>query len=102
MRVISLTSTVRPASVKAVARCRRLGAEAREVVAWTPPVLSGQAAGVSWSSRSFQVWATSSGVEYLGWFNHTRLHEALDDRPPVEFEPLYAAPNETITQTIMS
>jgi putative transposase len=21
-------------------------------------------------------------VEYLGWFNHVRLHQALDDRPP--------------------
>src|SRR5204863_8192118 len=25
-------------------------------------------------------------VEYLGWFNHTRLHEALGDLPPAEFE----------------
>jgi len=25
-------------------------------------------------------------VEYVGWFNHARLHEALDDRPPSEFE----------------
>jgi len=25
-------------------------------------------------------------VEYVGWFNHVRLHEALGDRPPVEFE----------------
>src|SRR3954447_1215625 len=29
-------------------------------------------------------------VEYLGWFKHDRLHEALDDRPPAEFEALYA------------
>jgi putative transposase len=41
-------------------------------------------------------------VEYLGWFNHTRLHEALDDRPPAEFEALYAVPTKTITETIMS
>jgi transposase InsO family protein len=41
-------------------------------------------------------------VEYLGWFNHTRLHEPLGDRPPAEFEALYAIPIETITQTIMS
>jgi len=27
-------------------------------------------------------------VEYLGWFNDARLHEALDDRPPSEFERL--------------
>ena len=25
-------------------------------------------------------------VEYLGWFNHTRLHERLGDLPPAEFE----------------
>jgi putative transposase len=25
-------------------------------------------------------------VEYLGWFNHTRLHQALGDLPPAEFE----------------
>lgn len=25
-------------------------------------------------------------VEYVGWFNTARLHGALDDRPPVEFE----------------
>jgi putative transposase len=41
-------------------------------------------------------------VEYLGWFNHTRLHEALGDLPPSEHEALCAPPNETITSTIMS
>jgi putative transposase len=25
-------------------------------------------------------------VEYIGWFNHDRLHQALGDRPPAEFE----------------
>ena len=25
-------------------------------------------------------------VEYVGWFNHTRLHQALGDLPPAEFE----------------
>ena len=25
-------------------------------------------------------------VEYIGWFNHDRLHEALGDIPPAEFE----------------
>jgi hypothetical protein len=27
-------------------------------------------------------------VEYLGWFNHTRLHSELGDVPPAEFEAL--------------
>ncbi|MGH2714373.1 MAG: integrase core domain-containing protein [Thermoleophilaceae bacterium] len=27
-------------------------------------------------------------VEYIGWFNHARLHQALGDRPPPEFERL--------------
>jgi putative transposase len=30
-------------------------------------------------------------VEYVGWFNHVRLHEALGDRPPAEFEQLQQA-----------
>jgi putative transposase len=29
-------------------------------------------------------------VEYLGWFNHDRLHSSLGDIPPAEFEALYA------------
>jgi putative transposase len=38
-----------------------------------------------------RVWRTRTQlelaiVEWLGWFNHARLHEALGDRPPVEFE----------------
>ena len=40
-----------------------------------------------------RVWRTRSQlelaiVEYLGWFNHARLHEALGDLPPAEFEAL--------------
>jgi putative transposase len=41
-------------------------------------------------------------VEYLGWFNHIRLHHSLGDLPPTEFEALYASQNETITFTIMT
>jgi putative transposase len=38
-----------------------------------------------------RVWRTRSqlelaAVEYISWFNHDRLHEALGDIPPVEFE----------------
>ena len=40
-------------------------------------------------------------VEYLGWFNHTRLHENLGDRPPAEFEALYAHQFETLSTTNM-
>jgi transposase InsO family protein len=40
-------------------------------------------------------------VEYLGWFNHTRLHGSLGDVPPAEFE-LDAPQNETITSTLIS
>jgi hypothetical protein len=29
-------------------------------------------------------------VEYVGWFNHDRPHESLDDIPPVEFEQPHA------------
>jgi hypothetical protein len=25
-------------------------------------------------------------VKYLGWLNHSRLHESLGDLPPAEFE----------------
>jgi putative transposase len=40
-----------------------------------------------------RVWRTRSQlelaiVEYIGWFNDSRLHQALDDRPPSEFERL--------------
>ncbi len=30
-------------------------------------------------------------VEWVAWFNNSRLHEALGDVPPAEFEGLYAA-----------
>jgi putative transposase len=47
-----------------------------------------------------RVWQTRSQlelavVEYIGWFNHTRLHEALGDIAPAEMEALYAPRTET-------
>jgi putative transposase len=47
-----------------------------------------------------RVWRTRSQlelavVEYIGWFNHARLHEALGDMPPAEMEALYAPRCET-------
>src|ERR687883_211131 len=38
-------------------------------------------------------------VEWVGWFNTSRLHEALDDLPPAEFEALHAAQFELSTPT---
>jgi putative transposase len=40
-----------------------------------------------------RVWRTQSQlelaiVEYIGWYNHDRLHGALGDRPPAEYEAL--------------
>jgi putative transposase len=42
-----------------------------------------------------RVWQTRAQlelaiVEYIGWFNHARLHSALGDIPPAEFEALAA------------
>ena len=42
-----------------------------------------------------RVWRTRSQlelavVEYVGWFNTARLHEALGDVPPAEFEALHS------------
>ena len=50
-----------------------------------------------------RVWRTRSQlelavVEYVGWFNHARLHESLGDVPPAEFEALYAAKREPTRQ----
>jgi transposase InsO family protein len=49
-----------------------------------------------------RVWHTRSQlelaiVEYISWFNDSRLHENLDDRPPREIEELYAKKNRTPT-----
>jgi putative transposase len=38
-----------------------------------------------WRTRAQLELAT---VEYIGWFNDCRLHQALGDRPPSEFERL--------------
>jgi putative transposase len=51
-----------------------------------------------------RVWRTRSQlelalVEYLGWFNTGRLHQALGDLPPAEFEALAARRNEMTTPT---
>jgi putative transposase len=41
----------------------------------------------TWASRSQLEIAI---VRYVAWFNNTRLHESLGDRPPRELEELYA------------
>lgn len=43
-----------------------------------------------WQSRSQLELAI---LEYVAWFNNDRLHESLDDRPPVEIEAEWAARN---------
>jgi transposase InsO family protein len=50
-----------------------------------------------------RVWQTRAQlelavVEYISWFNHDRLHEALGDTPPAEFETLYARRTETVAR----
>jgi putative transposase len=51
-----------------------------------------------------RVWRTRSQlelavVEYVAWFNNSRLHENLDDQPPREIEELYAVKSRTPTPT---
>jgi putative transposase len=51
-----------------------------------------------------RVWRTRSQlelaiVEYIAWFNNTRLHENLDDQPPREIKELYAAKSRAPTAT---
>jgi putative transposase len=48
-----------------------------------------------WRSRSQLELAV---VEYISWFNHDRLHEALGDIPPVEAEALHARRFETVAR----
>jgi transposase InsO family protein len=49
-----------------------------------------------WHSRSQLELAI---VEYISWFNESRLHENLDDRPPSEIEELYAEKTRPTTTT---
>ena len=56
-------------------------------------------------SRQERIWAMRSqlelaAVEYVGWFNNSRLHENLGDRPPAEFEALYAVKDRHQTTII--
>ncbi len=53
-----------------------------------------------------RVWRTRNQlelavVEYLGWFNNDRIHQALGDVPPAEFEALSPRRDETITPTMI-
>jgi len=50
-----------------------------------------------WRSRSQLELAI---VEWVAWFNDSRLHEALGDIPPTEFEGLYAI--KCVTQTTLT
>jgi len=54
-----------------------------------------------------RVWRTRTQlelaiVEYVAWFNNDRLHSALGDIPPAEFEALYAAQNRALVLTTKS
>jgi putative transposase len=55
---------------------------------------------------SDRVWQTRSQlelaiVEYLGWFNSARIHQALGDLPPAEFEALSPPRFKTSTSTMI-
>jgi putative transposase len=50
-----------------------------------------------------RVWRTRAQlelavIEYISWFNYDRLHEALGDIPPIEFEDLAALRCKAITR----
>ena len=53
-----------------------------------------------------RVWRTHNQlelaiVEYLGWFNNDRIHQALGDIPPAELKALSPPRDETITSTMI-
>jgi putative transposase len=50
-----------------------------------------------------RVWRTKAQlelavVEYVSWFNTDRLHESLDDIPPVEFKTLAARRSQSMAR----
>jgi putative transposase len=52
-----------------------------------------------------RVWRTRvqlelATVQWVAWFNHQRLHEALGDIPPVEFEQLHAAATDAFADNL--
>ena len=54
-----------------------------------------------------RVWKTRTQlelavVEWVGWYNHDRLHSALDHVPPTEFEALYARQDDSSPSLMMS
>jgi len=51
----------------------------------------------AWRTRSQLELAV---VEYIGWFNHSRLHSALGYITPAEHEALYARQNREITHKL--
>ena len=56
---------------------------------------------------SDRVWRTRTQlelavVEWVGWYNHDRLHSALGHIPPTEFEALYARQDDASPSLVMS
>ena len=54
-----------------------------------------------------RVWKTRTQleltvVEWVGWYNHDRLHSALDHVPPVEYEALHARQDDSSPSLMMS
>ena len=61
---------------------------------WVDSIKTELIADRVWRTRPQLELAT---VEYIGWFNHERLHEALGDIPPIEFEQLHRARQRPIS-----